>query len=232
MKRIALVTSSMAIAFAIGCSDGANDSLLGGNAGGNMATSPDSLAGGVDNTRHHFNESIGGDNGITDPVQKRADDTAVGSPEAVARLHGTQKIAYTSLGAMLADLGVDLQSKTDGTAGSLFTRGGSALGMPIYANRVPEQSFPSTSSLAKQFDIFTAAAPEIIANVAMSTRCPGVVLLQNNQLTEDGVTCLIGKPARPEHIALANQAISEASSPDVGTQIAIAALLSASHTSE
>lgn len=236
MKRFALMSSSVAALLAAslsaGCGDGANGSLLGQSGGGTVATSPDSLAGGVDNTHHHFNEAIGGDNGITDPAQKKADDTLVGSPEAVARLHGTQKISYGSLGLLLADLGVDVQGQDPASAGSLFRSGGSALGMPIYANRVPEQIVPSTSSLAKQFDIFTAAAPEIIANLAMSTRCPGVVLVANNVFTQDGISCLLGKPARPEHLALANQVVTEATSSDIGTQIAIAALLSASHTSE
>ena len=237
MKRIALISTALSLAglaaFGAACSDGANGSLLSPSlSGSSIATSPDSLAGGISNTHQHYNEAIGGDNGITDQQQRQADDNKAGSPEAVARMHGTQKVAYTSLGTLLADLGVNIQAQDPASAGALFRSGGSALGMPIYANRVPEQTSPSTSSLAKQFDIFTAAAPEIVANVAMSTRCPGVVLVESGMFTADGVTCLIGKPARPEHIALANQILSETTSPDIGTQIAVAALLSAAHTSE
>ncbi len=135
---------------------------------------------------------------------------------------------------MLGDLGVDLQSMTAGSAGDLYRNGGSALGMPVYANRVPEMTIPSTASLAKQFDIFTAAAPEILAGIGSSKRCPGVMLFDGttNQFTQDGISCLIGKPARPEHLALANQILAESTTPQIGQQIAVATLLSAAHTSE
>jgi hypothetical protein len=106
--RIALISSLGVLgALATACGDGgATDALLGPGQG-SMATDPNSLAAGG-NTAQHFKESIGGDNGITDEKQKQADDQATGSPEVVARLHGTQKIAYDALGGMLADFGVDL----------------------------------------------------------------------------------------------------------------------------
>jgi hypothetical protein len=105
--------------------------------------------------------------------------------------------------------------------------------MPIYANRVPEQIVPSTASLAKQFDIYSASAPEILANIATSSkRCPGVALVQSGVFTPDGVSCLLGKPARAEHMTLANQLVGEATTPAIGQQVALAALLSAAHTSE
>jgi hypothetical protein len=234
MKSRALLSLSLAapIAFAIaGCgSDGSSDSLLGRNSG--FATDPDSLAGGPGATFSHQASPVGADNGLTDPIQKAMDDQAVGSPEVVARMHGTQKVQYVSLGNILTDLGVNLTNQTAGSAGSLYKSGVQALGTPNYANRVPEQIVPSTSSLAKEFDIFTAAAPEVIANIAMSKRCPGVVLVTNNQFSADGISCLIGKPARPEHIALANQLVTEATTPQLGIEIAVATLLAAAHTSE
>jgi hypothetical protein len=232
MKRLLALAPLLLLA---ACGDGSNDSLMGNPANSpEMAVSPNSAAAGVDNTQHHFQESTGGDNGLTDPAVAQAQNNAIGSPEAVARLHASQKIQYAALGRMLADFGVDLTNMNDGSAGALYRAGGSALGMPVYANRVPEMSVPSTASLAKEYDIFTAAAPEILANIGMSKRCPGVVLIDmtSNQFTQDGVSCLMGKPARPEHLALANQLVGEATTPQIGQQIAIAALLAAAHTSE
>jgi hypothetical protein len=50
--------------------------------------------------------------------------------------------------------------------------------------------------------------------------------------TKDGISCLIGKPARDEHVALANAAVTQASTPAIGKQIAISALMAAAHTCE
>ena len=223
-----LVATPIALAVA-GCgTDGTNDHLL--NQGGGFATDPDSLAGGPGGTFEHQAASMGPDNGATDPGEKKVADQEVGSPEVVARMHGTQKLPYATLGAILADLGVNVQAQQG--AGALYKGGTSSLGVPNYANRVPEQIVPSTSSLAKQFDIFTAAAPEIVANIGMSKRCPGVALVMNNEFTTEGISCLIGKPARPEHVTLANQLVTEATTPQLGIQIAVATLLSAAHTSE
>jgi hypothetical protein len=231
MKAI-LTMLPVAALFAAGCGDGANSALLPPTTSG-VATDPGSLAGGVGNTRHHFGESIGGANGITDPAQAKADTNAIGSPEAAARLHGTQKVSYDSLGRILVDLGVDMGASDPMSAAQLYQNGGSALGMPIYANRVPEMITPSTSALTKEFDIYVAAAPEIAARLSTaSKRCPGVKLVVSGSFTEDGVSCLLGKPARPEHLALANQLVTEATSPDIGANIAIATLLAAAHTSE
>ncbi|MBX4298639.1 hypothetical protein K4H04_23050, partial [Mycobacterium tuberculosis] len=88
-----------------------------------------------------------------------------------------------ALSGILTDLGVNLGNQTAGSAGALYKTAGQALGVANYANRVPEQIVPSTSSLAKEFDIFTAAAPEIVANIGNSKRCPGVMLVTNNQFT-------------------------------------------------
>jgi hypothetical protein len=226
MKSLGIViVASVAL---VACETAPSDHLL--RTG--FATDPESLASGPGNTFDHMQQSTGGENGVTDPNVKHVEDSQVGSPEVVARMHATQKITYAELGAMLADFGVNLQSTTVGSAGALYKAGASALGNAIYASRVPEQIVPSTSSLAKQFDIFTAASSEIVAKIGGSTRCPGVVLVTNNQLTEDGISCLIGKPARPEHVTLANQLVTEATTPQIGIQIAIATLLSAAHTSE
>jgi hypothetical protein len=213
----------------VGCMDGSSDGLL---SSPKMATGEGSLAAGENGTFEHQASGTGGDNGFTDPAVKQLLDAEIGSPEVVARTHGSQKISYVGLGTILGGIGVNLQSTTAGSAGAIYKAGQSALGAPLFASRVPEQSFPSTSSLAKEYDIFAAASGEIVTAFATSKRCAGLTLVQNNLFTKDGLSCLMGKPAKPEHVTLANQAIAEATTPQLGIQIVISALLSAAHTSE
>jgi hypothetical protein len=214
-----------------------------------------SLAAGT-NTWNHPAQSVGGENGITDTQQKAAEDALIGTPDVVARLHGAQKVQYASLGIILGDLGVNVNvpapptnggnggkggkggttpaSTTPLTAGQLYAGGQSALGVALYASRVPEMIIPSTSALAKEFDIFTQAATEILkGNLASSTRCPSTQLIDaTGQFTHDGVSCLMGKPAKPDHLTLANQLVTAAPDAATGQQLAIATLLAAAHTSE
>jgi len=203
----------------------------------------------------HNQELTGsGQNGITDLVTKKILDAQQGTPDQVARMHGTQKIQYAMLGAFLTDLGVPMTATTTGsgggkgngggngsgtttstapaTAATLYTAGASALGAPIYPSRTPEMVIPSTSALAKEYDIFMAAAPSIIANIGTSKRCPSVALVTSGLLTADGITCILGKPSLPDHLALANQIVSSASDPTTGQGIAVATLLAAAHISE
>jgi hypothetical protein len=194
----------------------------------------------------HQQQIVGsGVNGITDLTTALAVQAQLGTPDQVARMHASQKIQYAMLGAFLADLGVTMTVPATGkggkgtttstaipTAAQLYVNGSGALGAPIYTARTPEMIIPSTSALAKEFDIFMAAAPEIIANIASSARCPGVVLVSGGDLTEDGISCLIGKPALPDHIALAQQVVASATDPTTGLQIAVATLLAAAHISE
>jgi hypothetical protein len=134
---------------------------------------------------------------------------------------------------MLADLGVDLGSQQQGSAADLYANGQQALGVAIFASRVPEMIVPSTAALAKQYDIFAAAAPEVLANVGKSARCPNVVLVAaDGTFTLDGISCLLGKPAKPDHVTLANQLVQSAPDPKTGQLLAIATLLEAAHTSE
>jgi hypothetical protein len=86
--------------------------------------------------------------------------------------------------------------------------------------------------MSKQMDIFAIAAAEIANANWTPTGCPGVKMFSGNQFTKEGISCIIGKPARDEHVALANQAVTQAETPDIGKQIAISALLSAAHTCE
>jgi hypothetical protein len=199
------------------------------------AWSPDSLAAGVNNTWDHQAQSVGsGVNGITDPTIRLLQDEAIGTPDTVARLHGAQKIQYATLGRILTDLGVDMTSTTATSAAQLYAQGQGALGVAIYASRVAELILPSTSSLAKEYDIFVAAASEILtSNLASSQRCPGVQITDSTgAFTADGISCLIGKPAKADYLTLAAQIVSQASDQTTGQQIAIATILAAAHTSE
>jgi hypothetical protein len=232
MRHLVCTSLGAILVALVGCQNGPNDSLTIGQRA--QPFSNGSLAAGIDGTFNHQAQSQGGDNGITDPVQKVEDDAVIGTPDVVARLHGAQKIQYASLGLILADLGVNVTSTTANSAGQLYSTGQSPLGVAVYSSRTPEMIEPSTSALAKEYDIFAAAATEILkSNLAASKRCPGTLLVDTTgAFTHDGLSCILGKPAKPEHLTLANQLVAAASDTATGQQIAIATLLAAAHTSE
>ena len=231
MKRFVLTSLGAAVVALMGCQQDPGDASRGEHF---EPYSPSSLAAGSGNTWNHQAQSIGGDNGITDPATKQQDDQAIGPPEVVARLHGAQKVQYLTLSLILADLGVAMTSTTANSAAQLYKSGQGPLGVAVYPSRVAEMIIPSTSALAKEYDIFMAAAPEILkSNLAASKRCPGVTLVDTTgNFTHDGISCLIGKPAKPDHLTLANQLVAQASDPVTGQELAIATLLAAAHTSE
>ena len=231
LAYLGLTSLIAALAGLVGCSQDPPDVVLPSRP---VTWSPTSLAAGSQ-TFNHEQQSVGsGVNGITDPTLKIEDDAIIGPPDVVARLHGAQKMQYATLGRILKDLGVDLSSTTATSAGELYASGQSALGIAVYASRVPEMILPSTSALAKEYDIFVAAADEILKdNLASSTRCPGTALLnETGQFTHDGLSCLLGKPAKPDHLTLANQLVSQSTDLATGQQLAVATLLAAAHTSE
>jgi hypothetical protein len=91
--------------------------------------------------------------------------------------------------------------------------------------------------MAKQFDILVAAAPTLAAMDGGAPGCPGVSLTNSlNEITKDGASCLLGKLARDEHVAVANQAVLDAvkngATQEQGLAIAVAALMEAAHTCE
>jgi hypothetical protein len=185
----------------------------------------------------HMAQAVGsGQNGITDPKTAAIQAAQLGTPDQVARMHGTQKVQYAMLGAFLTDLGVTMTAETKEsaipTAGDLYVQGSSALGAPLYGSRTAEMIIPSTAALAKEYDVFMAAAAEIMTGAASSTRCPAVVLISNGELTQDGISCIIGKPATADHVSLAQAIVAGASDATTGQQIAIATLLAAAHISE
>jgi hypothetical protein len=103
-----------------------------------------------------------------------------------------------------------------------------ALGDANYAGRVGEASFASTSAMSKMFDIYTMSSYDAVADNFNAPACPGVKVLEAGKFTKDGISCLMGKPATDEHVAIANDAIAK--NPTDGAKIAVAALLSAAHT--
>jgi len=55
---------------------------------------------------------------------------------------------------------------------------------------------------------------------------------ENNKCVEDAVTCLIGRPATADHVAICNSLVQQASDVETGKKIAVATLLSAAHSCE
>jgi hypothetical protein len=232
MKRILLTLIATAGLAASGCSAGGPNDQLGGQtaAGDTQAAAPD--------IHHDFNPpNPVGEYGVTDPNGGgglHANDPVTG-PVTAARFHGCTKITYAALGSILNTRGAKLTGAQN--ALTIYKSGASALGVANYSGRAPEALLGSTSALAKQFDIFVAAAPEVLANAGTSAACQGVTIADTSgKFTKDGLTCLMGTLATDEHVTVANQAVSDAvaggATQAQGVQLAIAALLEAAHTCE
>jgi hypothetical protein len=224
MKRIALTLIVAAGALAMGCSSDPNDKLLGGR------QDPDTVAGGGNTFNHDFSNP-GAEQGVTGGGSN-ADDTG---PVSTARYHGCTKITYAALGSILNSRGAKLTGTTN--ALTIYKNGASALGVANYSGRVPEALIGSTSALAKQFDIFVAAAPEVQANIGTTTACQGAALADaTGNFNKDGLSCIMGTLATDEHVAVANQAVADAvkggATQAQGIQIAISAALEAAQTCE
>ncbi len=224
---------SMAVvgsAFVMGCAGDPNDLLVGGG---------DSLAAGEGNTQHHFSQMGTGENGEynNSPDEVKAQDQQIGSPVVVARLHSCAKIPYATLGNIMSSRGVNVANATQGSAGQLYKAGAAALGVASYAGRVPEMLVPSTAALSKEFDILLAGAREIQMTKPTMPGCNAVMIVDGQgNFTKDGLSCLMGKSASATHVTVANDAIAQALAKGLtqaeGQQIAMAALLEASHTCE
>lgn len=202
----------------------------------NEAEQPGAYAGGEENTFSHMSDL--GANGSRDAFEILAQRQEEGPPEIRTRLHSCQKVQITALRSILEGFGVAIDTTGDPpSAGQLFSEGGGALGAANYDARVGEAIVWSAAGAAKLFDIFVQAAPEIIANLAATPQCQldGVgpeMFDANDQCNENAVTCLIGRPATPEHMAICNSMVHSATTVDKGKQIAVATLLSAAHQCE
>jgi len=234
MKRIALTLISVAALALTACDDGTSDSLTNGGASGDTR-SPNATAGGEDSTYDHMNDpgaaAPGAENSQpADPAQVKL----VGAPEVQSRLHSCGKLTYASLGSILQSRGLTGGGQRPNGAQSgqqIYAQGqtGPAFGAANYNGRVPEAPFASTSAMAKMFDIFTMASYDAVNANWTAPACEGAkVLGADGKFTKDGLSCLMGKPAKDEHVAIANDAIAKNATD--GAKIAIAALLSAAHT--
>ena len=193
-------------------------------------------AAGPKNTFDHMNDL--GEQGGKDPFQVLAQRQEEGAPEIRTRLHSCQKLRVQTLRNVLTTFGVNLDATgTPETAGELLNKGADALGGANYSARVGEANTWTNSGATKLHDIFVQAAPEIIAAMPTLEHCMldgvGVAMfVDNNECNADALSCLIGRPATPEHVAVCNHAVTSATSIAKGKIIAVAAILSAAHTCE
>jgi hypothetical protein len=192
--------------------------------------------GGENNTFDHDNDLSA--NGGTDPFEILKQRQEEGPPEIRTRLHSCQKPQIAAIGNMLVDFGVDLNATANpDTAGELFQAGQDALGAANYLSRSGETITWTNSGSTKMQDIWVQAADEIIAAMPNVAHCQvagiGVEMFdENDQCVEDAVTCLIGRPASADHLAICNHIVATADTPDEGKSLAVAAMVAAAHTCE
>lgn len=222
-----VVIASLAVT---ACGDDPNGDALTNGSQARSDRSRDTNGDGNDFQHNDSPSAPGAGEESVDPGQVRA----VGSPEVTSRLHGCGKLTVASIGEMLASRGLtgNGQRPQNAPSGKAIFDGAdtaAALGAANYGGRVPEAPFASTSAVAKMFDIFTMASYDVIAADWTAPACPDVkVIGADGKFTKDGISCLIGKPATEEHVAIANDAIAK--NPTDGAKIAISALLAAAHT--
>jgi hypothetical protein len=234
------ITATCALVMALaGCSDPLLPRHMGPEGSSEPAVSgafsPSWTVGGTINTFHHP-QSIGGDpttdgRGVLERMSEE------GPPAYRARVHGCRKMRYGNVGRMLADLGVDMSATDATSAGRMYAEADQALGAPNYDARIGETTELTTASASRLFDILVQAAPEIIAAMPSQERCQvsghGVSVFDDaGRCTADGITCLLGEPATDEHVALCDQVVSHATSPETGRVLAVASLLAAASTCE
>lgn len=213
------------------CTSDANPPTPDPGTGSDTTPPPATTTGGDDTTFDHDNSSIS----VWDLIDRL---TQEGPPSFSSQMHSCAKVRYTTLGRVLTSLGVNVNNTAANSAGALYKSGAASLGAPNYANRVRENEAVSTSGASRAFDIFAAAAPEVIAGLANLERCKvnGVaptLFDANNQCVADGITCLIGVPATAGHIELCNKAVASAKGGvDTGKRIAVASMLAAYYTCE
>jgi len=165
-----------------------------------------------------------------------------GPPTYTSKVHSCPKIKYATLGNILRSLGVNVPATAnagDVTAGGLYVTGNNAMGVANYANRIRENISITTSGASREFDIFAAAADEIMTGFTNNTiaRCPGAVLFDaGNTCQPSGITCLVGyapnSTALNSYLNFCNLTVSNASDPTVGKRLAVATMLAAAYTCE
>lgn len=196
---------------------------------------PGVTVGGEDNTFHHPAAIDGVRVADARAVLERMAEE--GPPAYRARVHGCRKMRYGTIGRVLSGLGVDTAAEGATSAGAMYRSGDQALGVANYAARVPETTELTTASASRLFDILVQAAPEVIANVETTERCMigtrGVTVFDGaGNCSEEGLTCLLGEPASEAHVALCDQIVDRASSPEQGRVLAVASILASMATCE
>lgn len=164
-----------------------------------------------------------------------------GPPSFTSRMHGCVKVRYATLGNVLRGLGVrdlDVATPPAGSAARLYRAANNSIGTPNYPNRLRENTSLTTSGASSLFDIFAAGADEITTAMPNILRCqvngvgPTMFDATGTKCNAAAITCLIGVPAQPAHVALCEQSIANATTPAIGRRIAVAALLAAAYTCE
>jgi len=187
-------------------------------------------SGDEENTFDHMNDGISPWE-LVDRLSKE------GPPRYTSHTHSCSKMRYATLGNVLKSVGVNTTNAIALSAGKLYTDGFSALGGANFENRIRENIGVTTSGASREFDIFAAAAPEIITAIPTLARCnvggtPAVLFDASNMCQPSGITCLIGSPATQAHIDICNASVTGASTVDIGKRLAVAVLLAAAHTCE
>jgi len=191
-------------------------------------------AGGMINTFHHP-AALGGTAVSPRDAMRRM--TEEGPPAYTARVHSCRKVRYSTLGRILESRGVDLSAEEEPSAGRMWREADQALAAPNYEGRIGESTDLTVASSSRMFDIFVQAAPEIIANLPTRAECEiggvGAELFDaSGRCQQDGISCLLGEPATPAHVALCNDVVGRAPTPEQGQAIAVAAMMASAFTCE
>jgi hypothetical protein len=175
-------------------------------------------SGDEENTFDHMNDGISPWE-LVDRLSKE------GPPRYTSHTHSCSKMRYATLGNVLKSVGVNTTNAVALSAGKLYTDGFSALGGANFENRIRENIGVTTSGASREFDIFAAAAPEIITAIPTLARCnvggtPAVLFDASNMCQPSGITCLIGSPATQAHIDICNASVTGARTVDIGKRLA------------
>lgn len=194
---------------------------------------PTDTTGGTDNTFDHDN------NGLS-PYELLDRLREEGPIWYSSRVHSCAKVRVATMDNLLASRGVNMSDNGPTSPGGLYLSGQNALGQANYVNRVRENIELTTASASRLFDIFVAAAPELITNLDTSPACTGVGPLfdVDNKCNSAAFSCLLGVPVTLPQIETCNITVTSAiavaprTAIDTGKQLAVAAMLAAAHTCE
>ena len=237
MKRTLFGITALLFALPLGCQTQGSSSgeLLFGNNNGSEynAVASDSLGAGRHNTPNHFQDPNLGKNGLSDPTQIQVQVQNVGSPEAVRACTGARSSRMRRSARCSPRSASTSRTRRWGRRVSCTTTARPPSAWPSTRGAPPR---PSSGPPRRSPSRPTSSSPrprEILANTTPIPSCPGTELLDSvGNFTADGISCVIGKPATQDYVALANQLITDAPDQTTGQQLALAALLEAAHTCE